>query len=192
MRYAQQSMFDSLSKIATICRKCKVEDPTRIKWVFPLMLDRVQEKLSALSDFSNTQLFGRNHKVGQLDIMLGLLAVKDWLLYDLVPSLVNSSDPMIAKQFQTHFADVIAYRKKVPEMDANGNRRASDLGWMASFNPGQKRLATFVETVLYKGGYDEMLRKTLQQKQGPTEVFEQAELKAEIDAIKEPTSGARW
>ncbi len=98
------------------------------------------------------------------------LAVKDWLLYELVPSLVNSSDPMIVKQFQTHFADVIAYRKKVPEMDENGNRRASDLGWMASFNPGQKRLATFVETILYKGGYDEMLRKTLQQKQGPTEV----------------------
>ena len=186
-RYAQASMFDSLNKICLICRRCKVDDPTKIKWVFPLMLDRVQEGLAGIGDFSNACLFGKSHsKRGQLDLMLNLLEIKDHLLHTLVPSMLTSSDPMVAKGLLTNFADVLAYRKKVPEKDASGNRGASDLVWMANFTHAEKRLATFVENILYKGMYDEAIMKNMQQKQGATEVFQQAELQHEIDAIKEP------
>ena len=39
--YSHKSMFDSVSKIAQIVRKCKF-DAEKVKWVFCLMLDRVR------------------------------------------------------------------------------------------------------------------------------------------------------
>ncbi len=56
--YSHKSMFDSVSKIAAIIRRCKL-DPKNVKWVFTLMLDRVRGGHQALADFaSNTALFG--------------------------------------------------------------------------------------------------------------------------------------
>ena len=56
--YSHKSMFDSVSKIAQIIRRCKME-PKKVKWVFTLMLDRVRAGHQALADFSsNTALFG--------------------------------------------------------------------------------------------------------------------------------------
>ena len=56
--YSHKSMFDSVSKIAAIIRRCKME-PKQVKWVFTLMLDRVRGGHQALADFaSNTALFG--------------------------------------------------------------------------------------------------------------------------------------
>ena len=51
-------MFDSVSIIAGLIRRCKME-PKNVKRVFTLMLDRVRAGHLALADFSsNTALFG--------------------------------------------------------------------------------------------------------------------------------------
>ena len=51
-------MFDSVSKIANIIRRCKME-PQKVKWVFSLMLDRVRAGHQSLADFSsNSALMG--------------------------------------------------------------------------------------------------------------------------------------
>ena len=56
--YSHKSMFDSVSKIAGLIRRCKM-DPKKVKWIFTLMLDRVRAGHQALADFSsNTALFG--------------------------------------------------------------------------------------------------------------------------------------
>ena len=56
--YSHKSMFDSVSKIAQIIRRCKME-PKKVKWVFTLMLDRVRAGHQEVADFSsNAALFG--------------------------------------------------------------------------------------------------------------------------------------
>ncbi len=62
-RYSHQSVFDSVSKIAGIIRKCK-QDADNIKCTFSLMLDRVQEGYAIVGDFSNMSLFGTRDKKG--------------------------------------------------------------------------------------------------------------------------------
>ena len=56
--YSHKSMFDSVSKIASIIRRCKM-DSKKVKWVFTLMLDRVRAGHQELAEFSsNSALFG--------------------------------------------------------------------------------------------------------------------------------------
>ena len=56
--YSHNSMFDSISKIAAIIRRCKMDGDT-IKWVFCLMLGRVRAGYQSIGEFqSNASLFG--------------------------------------------------------------------------------------------------------------------------------------
>ena len=123
-RYGHFSMFDSLSKIANIIRKCKME-PVKLKWVFSLMLDRVCEGHVCVGDFSNTNLFGAKDKKGHLDVLLSLLELKEYLLTDFVPSL--NLDPSIGQMLICNYDSISPYRKKVPELNENGSRDPSDL-----------------------------------------------------------------
>ena len=63
-RMGQKSPADSLHKIATTIRKCKM-DPKKIKWVFSITMDRVREKHVELGQLSNQGLFGTKGTRGQ-------------------------------------------------------------------------------------------------------------------------------
>ena len=77
-RFGHGSPFDSINKIALLIRKCKM-DETKVKWVFSVMLDRVQEGYVTVGELSNTLLFGTKEKRGRLDAILALLEMKDYL-----------------------------------------------------------------------------------------------------------------
>ena len=85
-RFSHNSMFDSLNKIAEIIRKCKM-DGVKLKWVFALMLDRVQEGYMSVGDCSHSTFFGNTSKKGEIDVLLALLELKDHVLYEYVPAL---------------------------------------------------------------------------------------------------------
>ena len=95
-RFSHNSMFDSLNKIAEIIRKCKM-DGVKLKWVFGLMLDRVQEGYMSVGDCSHSNLFGNTSKKGELDVLIALLELKDHLLYEYVPGL--GLDASVTKAF---------------------------------------------------------------------------------------------
>ena len=128
--YAHHSMFDSVSKIAGVIRKCK-QDPEKTKWAFCMMLDRVEEGYSSVGEMSNASLFGNKEKKGNIDVILHLFDVKEHLLHTVTPSL--SLDPGVTKALQANFSSVTAYRNKVASIDiTTGQRGHVDLTWMAA------------------------------------------------------------
>ena len=129
-RFSHNSMFDSLSKIAEIIRKCG-RDGTKVKWVFGLMLDRVQDKYMSIGDCSQSNFFGNSSKKGEIDVLLSMLDLKDHLLYEFAPGL-GLPGPVL-KTLQANLECVSAYRKKVPECDESGVRPPCDLAWMATW-----------------------------------------------------------
>ena len=64
-------------------------------------------------------------KRGYLDVVLSLLDVKDHVLYELIPKMV---EPHVSKALQEHFGTVENYRTCVPFGD-----KAVDLAWQASW-----------------------------------------------------------
>lgn len=181
-RFGHFSMFDSLSKIAQIVRKCKME-PAKLRWVFSLMLDRVQEGHVCVGDFSNANLFGAKDRKGQLDVLLALLELKDHLLQEFVPSL--NLDPSVGKALVTNYDSVAVYRKKVPERDDKGDRAASDLSWMAGWTIPQKNLASFIENILYKNTYERAVKQNLANKQAAKEVLTCPDVADDVQAIRD-------
>ena len=67
--YSHHSMFDSVSKIAGVIRRCK-QDPDKTKWAFCMMLDRVEEGHSSVSEMSNAIMFGTKDKKGTIDVIM--------------------------------------------------------------------------------------------------------------------------
>jgi hypothetical protein len=166
-RFSHNSMFDSISKITDIVRKCKM-DGVKIKWVFGMLFDRVQEKYMSVGDCSNANLFGHSGKKGEMDVLLALLELKDHLLYEFVPML--GLEGSVVKALQTNFDSISAYRQKVPELESDGKRVASDLLWMAAWPIPVKRLSGFIEGILYKNQYQRLVRQNCANKQSPKEV----------------------
>jgi hypothetical protein len=180
-RFGHFSMFDSLSKIAQIIRKCKME-PNKLKWVFALMFDRVCENHVCVGDFSNQNLFGTKDKKGHLDVLLSMLELKDYLLTEFVPAL--NLDPSVGKMLISNYDSIATYRKKVPPLSELGNREASDLSWMAGWSIPQKNLASFIENILYKNKYDRAVKQNLANKQSAKEVLMVPEVAEDVQAIK--------
>ena len=74
-------------------------------------------------------------KRGYLDVVLSLLDVKDHVLYELIPQMV---EPHVSRALQEHFGTVENYRTCVPFGD-----KAVDLAWQASWPITHKKLSTF-------------------------------------------------
>ena len=116
-------------------------------------------------------------KRGYLDVVLSLLDVKDHLLYELIPQMV---EPHVSRALQEHFGAVENYRTCVPFGD-----KAVDLAWQASWPITHKKLSTFVENILYKNVYEKEIKQNVANKQSGSEVFNQVAVKEEFDAIKQ-------
>ena len=116
-------------------------------------------------------------KRGYLDVVLSLLDVKDHLLYELIPQMV---EPHVSRALQEHFGTVENYRTCVPFGD-----KAVDLAWQASWPITHKKLSTFVENILYKNVYEKEIKQNVANKQSGSEVFNQVAVKEEFDAIKQ-------
>ena len=138
--YSHHSMFDSVSKIAQVIRRCK-GDPESTRWAFCMMLDRVVEGYSSVSEMSLTSLFGTKEKKGNIDIILEQCDVKEHLLHTLTPSL--GLDPGVMRALHVNFATVARHRPKVPSKDiSTGERGPVDLTWMAGRSLAKQRFAT--------------------------------------------------
>ena len=116
-------------------------------------------------------------KRGYLDVVLSLLDVKDHLLYELIPQMV---EPHVSRALQEHFGAVENYRTCVPFGD-----KAVDLAWQASWPITHKKLSTFVENILYKNVYEKEIKQNVANKQSGSELFNQLAVKEEFDAIKQ-------
>ena len=116
-------------------------------------------------------------KRGYLDVVLSLLDVKDHLLYELIPQMV---EPHVSRALQEHFGAVENYRTCVPFGD-----KAVDLAWQASWPITHKKLSTFVENILYKNVYEKELKQNVANKQSGSELFTLLAVKEEFDAIKQ-------
>ena len=116
-------------------------------------------------------------KRGYLDVVLSLLDVKDHLLYELIPQMV---EPHVSRALQEHFGAVENYRTCVPFGD-----KPVDLAWQASWPITQKKLSTFVENILYKNVYEKELKQNVANKQSGSELFTLLAVKEEFDAIKQ-------
>ena len=116
-------------------------------------------------------------KRGYLDVVLSLLDVKDHLLYELIPQMV---EPHVSRALQEHFGAVENYRTCVPFGD-----KPVDLAWQASWPITQKKLSTFVENILYKNVYEKEIKQNVANKQSGSELFTLLALKDEFDAIKQ-------
>ena len=116
-------------------------------------------------------------KRGYLDVVLSLLDVKDHLLYELIPQMV---EPHVSRALQEHFGTVENYRTCVPFGD-----KAVALAWQASWPITHKKLSTFVENILYKNVYEKELKQNVANKQSGSELFTLLAVKDEFDAIKQ-------
>ena len=116
-------------------------------------------------------------KRGYLDVVLSLLDVKDHLLYELIPQMV---EPHVSRALQEHFGAVENYRTCVPFGD-----KPVDLAWQASWPITQKKLSTFVESILYKNVYEKEIKQNVANKQSGSELFTLLAVKEEFDAIKQ-------
>ena len=86
-------------------------------------------------------LLPRQERRGYIDVVFSLLDAKDHLLYELIPQMV---EPHVSRALQEHFGTVDNYRTCVP-FDKPVN-----LAWQARVPISYKKLATFVENLLYK------------------------------------------
>ena len=120
---------------------------------------------------SHACLFGSTTTKGQIDVLLALLTLKDYLLFEAIPGL--GLGPQVLQALQTHFNSVSAYRKKVPNRPIadDETRKKADFAWMASWNLAEKKLAQFIEGILYKDLYKREVKQTLVNKQAATEMF---------------------
>ena len=116
-------------------------------------------------------------KRGYLDVVLSLLDVKDHVLYELIPQMV---EPHVSRALQEHFGAVENYRTCVPFGD-----KPVDLAWQASWPITQKKLSTFVENILYKNVYEKEIKQNVANKQSGSELFTLLAVKEEFDAIKQ-------
>ena len=116
-------------------------------------------------------------KRGYLDVVLSLLDVKDHVLYELIPQMV---EPHVSRALQEHFGAVENYRTCVPFGD-----KLVDLAWQASWPITQKKLSTFVENILYKNVYEKEIKQNVANKQSGSELFTLLAVKDEFDAIKQ-------
>ena len=116
-------------------------------------------------------------KRGYLDVVLSLLDVKDHLLYELIPQMV---EPHVSRALQEHFGAVENYRTCVPFGD-----KPVDLAWQASWPITHKKLSTFVENILYKNVYEKEIKQNVANKQSGSELFTLLAVKEEFDAIKQ-------
>ena len=116
-------------------------------------------------------------KRGYLDVVLSLLDVKDHLLYELIPQMV---EPHVSRALQEHFGAVENYRTCVPFGD-----KPVDLAWQASWPITPKKLSTFVENILYKNVYEKEIKQNVANKQSGSELFTLLAVKDEFDAIKQ-------
>ena len=111
-------------------------------------------------------------KRGYLDVVLSLLDVKDHILYELIPQMV---EPHVSRALQEHFGSVENYRTCVPFGD-----KAVDLAWQASWPITHKKLSTFVENILYKNVYEKELKQNVANKQSGSELFNMEAVKEEL------------
>ena len=82
---------------------------------------------------SNASLFGNKEKKGNIDVILQLFDVKEYLLHTVIPTL--SLDQCVTKALQANFSSVTAYRNKVASIDiTTGQRGHVDLTWMAAWS----------------------------------------------------------
>ena len=138
---------------------------------------------------SNQSLFGTQTSKGHIDVMLALLELKDKLLYEIVPTLGLSAPVMHA--LQTHFNSVTAYRKKVPPMlpaPTGGDtltRSEPDFTWMAAWSLPEKKVAQFIEGILYKDHYKRELKQIVANRQGASEVLKVESVAAVWNAVVE-------
>ena len=109
--YSHQSMFDSVSKITQVIRRCKME-PEKVNWGFVMMLDRVQEGYMTISDMSINSLMGNRERKGHIDVLLCIQELNDKLIFEEAPSL--GLDPKKVSALPANFNSVSAYRNKVP------------------------------------------------------------------------------
>ena len=168
--FSHKSMFDSISKIAKVIRRCKMQSAA-VQWCFCMMLDRALEGFTSIGEMSNQGLFGSTSYKGQIDVMLALMDVKDHLLFEVLPAL--GLNPQVLQALQTHFATVSAYRKKVPAAPAaNGETRAKpDFVWMAHWSLPEKKLAQFIEGIVFKDHFRREVKQMLVNKQAAVEVL---------------------
>jgi len=167
--FSHNNMFDSISKIARVIRRCKML-PNQVQWTFCIMLDRALEGFTTVGEMSNQSLFGTQATKGQIDVMLALLELKDKLLYDSVPSL--GLNVHVVQALQTHFSSVTAYRKKVPPAVIDGtNRGEPDFAWMANWSLPEKKVAQFIEGIVFKDHFKREMKQVVVNKQAPVEVL---------------------
>ena len=117
-------------------------------------------------------------KRGYIDVILAQLDIKDHLLYDIIPPLV---EPSVSNALQEHFCNVDNYRRCMP---TNPNT-AVDLAWQASWTISPKKLSTFIENVIFKNVFEKDIKQHCANKQAADEFFAMIAVKEEFDSIKE-------
>lgn len=85
---------------------------------------------------------------------------------------------------QTNFDSITAYRKKVPELDDQGRRGDVDFAWMAAWGLPEKRLATFIEGMLYKNQYQKLVRQNVANRQSAKEVLSSTEVSEDVTSFR--------
>ena len=117
-------------------------------------------------------------KRGYIDVILAQLDIKDHLLYEIIPPLV---EPNVSKALQDHFSTVDNFRKCVP----TNHNTAVDLAWQASWSIPQKKLSTFIENVIFKNVFEKDIKQHCANKQAAAEFFAMIAVKDELESIKE-------
>ena len=100
---------------------------------------------------------------------LALLELKDKLLHESVPSRLSSQ---VVYALQTNFNSVTAYRKKVPPAATDGEARGKpDFTWMAGWSLPEKKVAQFIEDILFKDHFKREVKQVIANRQSAIEVL---------------------
>ncbi len=186
-RYGRGSPFDSLSKIATIIRKCRA-DETSVKWTLSMMLHNVQEGFVSVGELSNAGILGYKDKKAYFEFLMHKMDIKDHLLGTFLAGSCLRQN--VLKVIRDGLSSVETYTQHVPsrtpEEEAGQVSKAEPcLQWMGRWSITEKSAWTFCEDMVYKDTYDSLIKKNLQNRQAALEVLEVSEIRQITDAITE-------
>ena len=118
-----------------------------------------------MSLLSNT-----HDKKGHVDVLLMLLDLKNHFLDEVVPQLGVGLH--FTKGLQTHFSSVVAYRKCAPHsVDGTGCQPVGHFPWQGGWPIAQKKLASFIESVLFKNAFEKEVKQNCVNKQAASEIL---------------------
>ena len=128
-------------------------------------------------------------KKGHVDLLVHLLDLKNHLLREVIPHQLRLDDN-VTKALQTHFDSVTAYRKCVPLAPIDGSSSGcqpgfADFAWQGGWPLAHKKLAAFIESVLFKNAFEKEVKQNCVNKQSASEIMTMQTWQDEFNPIKE-------